>query len=360
MHEEMMRRAVLLAARGRGHTAPNPLVGAVLVRDGEILGEGWHAVYGGLHAERAALEDCKRRGHSPKDAVLYVTLEPCCHHGKQPPCTEAVIDAGIRAVFVGSADPNPLVAGKGVAALRAAGIQVTEGFLADECDALNAPFFRHMKTGLPLVTVKYAMTLDGKTACASGASRGITGEAAREEVHRSRAASGAVMVGINTVLKDDPLLTCRIPGGRNPLRVVCDSALRTPLSSALVNSAAEIPTLLACCVSDSERHAPYLRAGCEVLCFSGERVPLPELLRCLGERGINEVFVEGGAELAWSLISEGLAQRVQAYIAPKLFGGRTAPSALGGDGVALPDEAFRLKKLRLRQLDADILLEGEL
>ena len=179
MHEEMMRRAVLLAARGRGHTAPNPLVGAVLVRDGEILGEGWHAVYGGLHAERSALEDCKRRGHSPKDAVLYVTLEPCCHHGKQPPCTEAVIDAGIRAVFVGSADPNPLVAGKGVAALRAAGIQVTEGFLADECDALNAPFFRHMKTGLPLVTVKYAMTLDGKTACASGASRWITGEAAR-------------------------------------------------------------------------------------------------------------------------------------------------------------------------------------
>ena len=168
------------------------------------------------------------------------------------------------------------------------------------------------------------------------------------------------MVGINTVLKDDPLLTCRIPDGRNPLRVVCDSALRTPLSSALVKSAAKVPTLLACCVSDSERHAPYLRAGCEVLCFSGERVPLAKLLRCLGERGINEVFVEGGAELAWSLVSEGLAQRVQAYIAPKLFGGRTAPSALGGCGVPVPDEALRLKNLRIRQLGTDFLFEGEL
>ena len=360
MHETFMRRAISLAERGRGHTAPNPLVGAVLVRDGKIIGEGFHAFYGGLHAERAALEDCRHRGLSPAGASLYVTLEPCCHTGKQPPCTEAILAAGIRAVFVGSSDPNPLVAGKGIAALRQGGVAVTEHVSESACDALNAPFFHHIRTGLPFVLLKYAMTLDGKTACASGASRWITGEAAREEVHRSRAAAGAVMVGINTVLKDDPLLTCRIPGGRNPLRVVCDSALRTPLSSALVNSAAEIPTLLACCVSDSERHAPYLRAGCEVLCFSGERVPLPELLRCLSELGINEVFVEGGAELAWSLISEGLAQRVQAYIAPKLFGGRTAPSALGGDGISLPDEAFRLKNLRMRQLGSDILLEGEL
>ena len=254
MHETFMRRAISLAERGRGHTAPNPLVGAVLVRDGKIIGEGFHAFYGGLHAERAALEDCRHRGLSPAGASLYVTLEPCCHTGKQPPCTEAILAAGIRAVFVGSSDPNPLVAGKGIAALRQGGIAVTEHVSESACDALNAPFFHHIRTGLPFVLLKYAMTLDGKTACASGASRWITGEAAREEVHRTRAAVGAVMVGINTVLQDDPLLTCRIPGGRNPLRVVCDSGLRTPLDSALVKTAAEVPTLLACCVSDTARH----------------------------------------------------------------------------------------------------------
>ena len=360
MQEEMMRLAISLAEQGRGHTAPNPLVGAVLVRDGEILGEGWHAVYGGLHAERAALEDCRRRGNSPLGAALYVTLEPCCHHGKQPPCTAAIIEAGIREVFVGSADPNPLVAGKGAAMLREAGIQVAEQVLEAECNALNAPFFHHIRTGLPLVTVKYAMSLDGKTACVSGASRWITGEAARKEVHRSRAVAGAVMVGINTVLKDDPLLTCRIPGGRNPLRVICDSGLRTPLSSALLKTAAEVPTLLACCVSDAERHAPYLRTGCEVLVFPGERVPLRDLLILLGARGINKVLAEGGAELSWALVSEGLAQRIQAYVAPKLFGGRSAPSALGGCGVVCPDEAFPLKGLRIRQLGPDLLVEGEL
>ena len=204
------------------------------------------------------------------------------------------------------------------------------------------------------------MTLDGKTACASGASRWITGEAAREEVHRTRAAVGAVMVGINTVLQDDPLLTCRIPGGRNPLRVVCDSGLRTPLDSALVKTAAEVPTLLACCVSDTARHEAYLAAGCEVLTFPGRRVDLRALLTSLGARGINEVLVEGGAELGWALLSAGLVQRVQAYIAPKLFGGKNAPSALGGTGVPCPPDAFSLKNLHIRSFGADVRIEGDL
>ena len=360
MHETFMRRAISLAERGRGHTAPNPLVGAVLVRDGKIIGEGFHAFYGGLHAERAALEDCFQRGLSPAGASLYVTLEPCCHTGKQPPCTEAILAADIRAVFVGSSDPNPLVAGKGIAALRQGGIAVTEHVSESACDALNAPFFHHIRTGLPFVLLKYAMTLDGKTACASGASRWITGEAAREEVHRTRAAVGAVMVGINTVLQDDPLLTCRIPGGRNPLRVVCDSGLRTPLDSALVKTAAEVPTLLACCVSDTARHEAYLAAGCEVLTFPGRRVDLRALLTSLGARGINEVLVEGGAELGWALLSAGLVQRVQAYIAPKLFGGKNAPSALGGPGVPYPPDAFSLKNLHIRSFGADVRIEGDL
>ena len=263
-------------------------------------------------------------------------------------------------MFVGSSDPNPLVAGKGIAALRQGGIAVTEHVSESACDALNAPFFHHIRTGLPFVLLKYAMTLDGKTACASGASRWITGEAAREEVHRTRAAVGAVMVGINTVLQDDPLLTCRIPGGRNPLRVVCDSGLRTPLDSALVKTAAEVPTLLACCVSDTARHEAYLAAGCEILTFPGRRVDLRALLTSLGARGINEVLVEGGAELGWALLSAGLVQRVQAYIAPKLFGGKNAPSALGGTGVPCPPDAFSLKNLHIRSFGADVRIEGDL
>lgn len=254
--ERYMRRALELAARGAGFTAPNPLVGAVLVKDGRIIGEGWHQRYGGLHAERNAFLDCDARGEDAAGATLYVTLEPCCHYGKTPPCTEAILARGVRRVVVGITDPNPLVAGKGLAILREAGIAVTQGVLEDDCREMNRIFLRYITTGLPYVTLKYAMTLDGKIASVDGSARWITGEAARADVHRLRHRYSAIMVGAGTVLRDDPLLTCRMEGGRNPLRIVCDSRLRTPLDSQLVKTAGEVPTLLATTAGDPAEGAP--------------------------------------------------------------------------------------------------------
>ena len=215
--EKWMRRALHLAERGIGQVNPNPLVGAVIVRDGRTLGEGWHERYGGPHAERNALGHCVG---SPEGATLYVNLEPCCHTGRNPPCTDAILESGIRRVVVGSLDPNPLVAGRGISLLREKGIEVVIGILKEESDAINAPFFHYIRTGTPYVVLKYAMTLDGKIASRTGASRWITGEAARERVHQDRGRYAAVMVGIGTVLADDPLLTCRIEGGRSPLRII--------------------------------------------------------------------------------------------------------------------------------------------
>lgn len=222
---DYMRLALELAERGRGWTNPNPMVGAVIVKDGRVIGEGYHHRCGALHAEREAFAACRE---SPAGATLYVTLEPCCHHGRQPPCTEAILEAGISRVVVGSGDPNPLVAGKGLDILRAHGAEVETGVLQPECDALNAVFFHYIRTRQPYVVMKYAMTLDGKIATRTGASRWITGEKARERVHQDRRRYAAIMAGVGTVLADDPLLTCRMEGGRNPVRVICDTHLRTP------------------------------------------------------------------------------------------------------------------------------------
>ena len=243
LDESMMRRAIMLARQGAGWTNPNPLVGAVVVKDGRVIGEGYHEVYGGLHAERNALAAC---GEDPAGSTLYVTLEPCCHTGKQPPCTEAVIAAGISRVVVGSRDPNPLVSGKGNEALRAAGIEVVEDVLRERCDALNPVFFHFMKTGRPYIVSKWAMTLDGKIATHSGDSQWVSCEESRADTHRLRHRLAAIMVGINTVIADDPLLTarCEFPANQ-PLRVVVDGKLRIPLESQLVRTAGEVPVLLA-------------------------------------------------------------------------------------------------------------------
>ena len=230
---DYMRMALELAKRGMGRTSPNPMVGAVIVRDGQVIGQGWHARCGDLHAERSALKNCTE---DPAGATMYVTLEPCCHQGRQPPCTEAVLAAGIARVVVGSDDPNPLVAGKGIGILRRAGVTVETGVLKEACDDLNRVFFHYIRTGRPYVVMKYAMTLDGKIATRTGASRWITGEAARRRVHEDRHRYSAIMAGVGTVLADDPLLTCRMEGGRNPIRVICDTHLRTPLTSRIVFS----------------------------------------------------------------------------------------------------------------------------
>lgn len=360
MNTEYMRRAVSLALRGAGRVSPNPLVGAVLVKNERIIGEGYHEYYGGLHAERSALQDCIRRGESPRGAEIYVTLEPCCHHGKQPPCTDALIEAGVSQVCIGSADPNPAAAGKGPAILRAHGISVTGHVLKEECVALNEIFFSYIQTGLPLVFLKYAMTLDGKIACHTGVSRWVTGSAARRHVHEMRNRCAAIMVGVNTVLQDDPLLTCRIPGGRNPVRIICDSSLRVPLSSRIVETARAVPTILATCCTDKKKQEPYLRAGCRILCCGspGERVDLRTLMRCLGEEQIDSVLLEGGATLAWSALESGIAGKVQAYVAPRLFGGASAKTPIGGRGFDSPAQAVQLTQLKLTRLGDDFLFEG--
>ena len=352
--EKYMRQAIALALKGTGRVNPNPLVGAVVVKDGRVIGEGYHQQYGCPHAERNALAACTE---SPAGATIYVTLEPCCHHGTNPPCTEALIQAGVSRVVVGSADPNPLVAGKGIAQLKAAGIQVEEGCLQAECDAINFIFFHYITTKQPYLALKYAMTADGQT----GASRWITGEAARHHVHQLRNKYAAIMVGTGTALADDPELTCRIENGNNPVRIVCDTQLRTPLSAKLVTTATEVPTIIATCCRDEIRHKPYQEAGCQVwvLPAKNEVVDLHALLQRLGQEKIDSILVEGGGQLNWSLLQAGLVQRVYTYIAPKIFGGSTAKSPVGGKGVDTPQQAFQMKVISTQQLGDDFLLEQE-
>ncbi|MCI5690272.1 MAG: bifunctional diaminohydroxyphosphoribosylaminopyrimidine deaminase/5-amino-6-(5-phosphoribosylamino)uracil reductase RibD [Clostridiales bacterium] len=356
--QEYMALALQLAEKGAGWTSPNPMVGAVLVKDGEIIGRGYHAKCGGLHAERAALAACTG---DPAGATLYVTLEPCCHHGRQPPCTEAILQAKIARVVVGSGDPNPLVAGKGLDLLRAHGVQVTEGVLDRECRALNHVFFHFIQTGRPYVVLKYAMTLDGKLAAYTGASQWITGEQARRHVHTQRSRYRAILVGVGTVLADDPQLTCRLEGGRDPLRVVCDTNLRTPLTANVVRTARQTPTCLATCVSQESRLAPYREAGCQVLSLpqSNGQVSLPALMKALGSQGVDSVLAEGGSALHWSLVRDGLVNRVQAYLAPKILGGQGAKSPVGGQGFPHPDQALRLAPPTLTPLGEDLLWESE-
>lgn len=355
---DYMRMALELAERGAGRVNPNPLVGAVLVRDGAVIGRGWHAQYGGPHAERSALADC---GGDARGATLYVTLEPCCHYGKTPPCTEAVLAAGVARVVIGCLDPNPLVAGHGAAILRAAGIKVETGVCEAECRALNAIFFHYIQTKTPYVILKYAMTLDGKLATASGASRWITGEEARAHVHQTRNRCAAILVGVGTVLADDPQLTCRIEGGRDPIRVVCDAHLRTPLDAAVVRTAGRPRTILATACTDEARRGAYAAHGCELLTVpeADGRLDLRELMRQLGAMGVDSVLLEGGAGLHFSALQSGIVQKVQAYIAPKLFGGAAAKSPVGGAGISELNRCFRLQNRTVTCFGDDILIEGE-
>ena len=359
--ETYMRRALELAERGLGFVNPNPLVGCVLVRDDRVIGEGWHERYGELHAERNALADCRRRGEDPAGATAYVTLEPCCHHGKTPPCTEALIEAQVARVVIASSDPNPLVAGKGLELLREHGIEVDGPILEAEALELNAPFFHFITTGMPFVVLKYAMTMDGKVATHTGASRWITGAEARQRVHRDRSRYAAIMVGSGTVRTDDPLLTSRIEGGHNPIRIICDSRLTTGLDRQVVTTAREVPTIIATCNDDPAAARPYEEAGCEVLVVPGVagRIDIRALMEMLGERKVDSVYIEGGPTLAWSALEAGVVNRVHSYLAPKLFGGSAAPGPLGGTGVDEPAQCVKLVNTRMHRLGDDILFESE-
>ena len=352
-----MDHALQLAKNGCGWVNPNPMVGAVIVKDDRIIGQGYHSKYGGYHAERNALISCES---SPLDATMYVTLEPCCHTGKTPPCTDAIIQSGIRRVVIGSFDPNLHVSGKGIGILQSQGIEVTVDILKNECDAINESYFHYIQTGIPYVIMKYAMTLDGKIATRAGKSQWITGSAARQRVHEDRHRYSAIMVGVATVLTDDPMLTCRLENTRNPLRIVCDTNLRTPLQARIVASTHTADTLIATAITDTNRHQPYLDAGCEIMVLpqKDNHIDLNSLMQKLGEKQIDSILLEGGGTLNWSAIQHGIVNKVKAYIAPKLFGGK-GKSPVTGLGVEHPEGAFLLSKPVITRVGEDILLECE-
>ncbi len=356
--EKYMALALSLAERGRGWTSPNPMVGAVIVKDGRIIGEGWHEKYGEKHAERNALDSATE---SVEGATMYVTLEPCSHYGKQPPCTDAIIEARLKKVVVGSGDPNPLVNGRGFEILKTHGIEVEYGVLEGECKALNKHFFHYITNKKPYVSLKYAMTVDGKSATEEGVSKWITGEEARRDAHFLRHSHMAIMVGINTVRLDDPVLTCHDPALRDPVRIVVDSNLDIPLSSKLVESAREVPLLIATVSNDEEKRGKLESSGCKVLSIpsSGGKVDVVRLTGEIGKMGIDSILVEGGGTLSWSFVENGLVDHVYAYIAPTLLGGRNALTPLMGKGFPSPDDGLFLENTSIKALGRDYLLEGD-
>lgn len=360
--EQFMKRAIELAKQGTGWTAPNPLVGAVVVKNGRVIGEGYHRKYGELHAERNALAACTE---DPAGATLYVTLEPCCHYGKTPPCTEIIIEKKIAKVVIGSRDPNQKVAGKGARILREHGIEVVEDYMREACDALNPVFFHYITTKMPYVVLKFAMTLDGKIATRTGASKWITGEAARNHVHQLRGRYAGILAGIGTVLADDPMLNCRIDGAHQPLRIILDSHLRIPMGSRLVRSAKEYPLLIVCNESTRDREEGTNRI--QKLEEAGAKVwTLPEknghpdlnvLMQRLGEEKIDSVLIEGGGTVNEAVLKAHIVHHVYAYIAPKIFGGEDAKTPVEGSGIRLPQECANLRLAKITVLLNDMLLE---
>jgi diaminohydroxyphosphoribosylaminopyrimidine deaminase/5-amino-6-(5-phosphoribosylamino)uracil reductase len=361
-----LRQALRLAARGRGKTSPNPMVGAVLVKRGVVIGRGWHRRAGLPHAEIEALLDCERRGHAAHGATLYVTLEPCCTHGRTPPCTDAIIAAGIRRVVIAAKDPNPKHAGRGFKLLRRAGIEVTHGVLAEEAAQLNEVFNHWIVRRTPFVTVKAAMTLDGKIATASGESKWITGEKSRAYAMKLRASVDAILVGVNTVLADDPALTVRTVDGRKlvsakPMRrIVLDSQARTPTTARLVTD--DLASLTTIIVS---KHAPAKRVAAlrrkvrvEIAPLRDGVIDLRWVMRKLGAEQVTSLLVEGGGEVNASFLFGGHAQRVAFFYAPKILGGRTARKGVAGDGVAEVKDALQLRDVEYRWLGPDLLLQA--
>lgn len=362
-----MELALAEGERALGRVSPNPAVGAVLVRAGQVVGRGHTQPPGGPHAEIVAL---RAAGAAARGATLYTTLEPCSHHGRTPPCVEALIAAGVTAVYAAAVDPFPAVNGSGLERLRAAGLEVQVGLGAEAAAELTAGFRRRLATGRPLVTAKYAMTLDGRIATHTGQARWITGPAARRAAHRLRDRSDGILIGVNTVLADDPALTTRLPadecganGPHHPLRIVLDGRGRIPSDAQILR--AELPgaTLIACTPAVApERRAAWEQRGAEVLVVpgAGPRVDLPALLAALGARGLNTLLVEGGAEVLGAFFAAGLIDRVVAFVAPVLVGGRTAPGPLGGQGVATMAAAGRLTGVTVRLVGEDLMICGAL
>jgi diaminohydroxyphosphoribosylaminopyrimidine deaminase/5-amino-6-(5-phosphoribosylamino)uracil reductase len=358
-----LMRAIELAELGRGHTSPNPLVGAVVVKDGRVIGEGWHRALGGPHAEREALAACSE---DPAGATMYVSLEPCCHHGRTPPCTEAIAEAGIARVVVGSDDPSEHASGRGLGILRDEGIRVdmAAGAPAHAARLLNQPFRKYAKTGRPHVLFKSAMTLDGRVATSTGDSQWISGESSRALSHRWRAEVDAVAVGIGTALADDPQLTARIDGvDQQPARVVFDSEARLPTTSKLVRSASEVPVFLVCSRAASRANTDALEAaGVDLIVATGENegARVRSALTELGARGITSLLLEGGPHLAGAFLDAGEIDEVRLFVAPMLVGGRHARAPLEGQGVELIDSARRALSSEVERVADDVLIRARM
>ncbi|ABK99211.1 bifunctional diaminohydroxyphosphoribosylaminopyrimidine deaminase/5-amino-6-(5-phosphoribosylamino)uracil reductase RibD [Pelobacter propionicus] len=351
-----MKRALALARRGIGKTSPNPAVGCVIVKDGVIVGTGWHRKAGTSHAEIHALE---MAGESARGADVFVTLEPCCHTGKTPPCSQALIRAGVRRVVAGMSDPNPRVSGGGLAELETAGIQVVCGVLEKECRDLNRPFIKQVTTGMPHVTYKCAMTLDGKIATVSGASRWISCQESRTLVHRMRARMDAIMVGVDTIIADDPQLTVRHVRGRNPLRVVVDTRLRTPESVRVLGDGNAVNTLIATAETNPRVHLRYQNQGATILVCDQEngRVSMKDLMFKLGKRGVQSILLEGGGRLAGSMLEQGLIDEFVFFLAPKILGsdGFSPFSLVGRTSM---EQASRLNIIKVSRSGIDIVVHA--
>ncbi|MCK9203080.1 MAG: bifunctional diaminohydroxyphosphoribosylaminopyrimidine deaminase/5-amino-6-(5-phosphoribosylamino)uracil reductase RibD [Bacteroidales bacterium] len=390
VEEKYMRRAIRLARLGTGWVDPNPMVGAVLVKDGKIIGEGFHEYFGGPHAEVNALKNfCQAEVPSwdgtinempvremmekilesarglLQDATLYLTLEPCAHEGKTPPCAGFIVESGISRVVVGLKDPNPDVNGKGIGILRAGGVEVTTGVLEKEIRSLNEVFIKYITTRDPFVVLKTAMTLDGKTATITNASRWITGEASRKMVHRMRQQLGGVMVGVNTIMFDDPQLNIRLQARKkwkNPLKIVTDTHGRIPLGAKIFKQDPQLALIATTGLASKSRLRDMERLGAQVLIcpVKDDRVDLRFLMRSLGVMGIDSVMIEGGGALAFSAIKAGIVDKIVTFIAPKILGGKNAPTPVGGDGIPLMEQAVMLEDMKARKIGQDIMVEGRI
>ena len=358
LDDQYMSQAITLARKGLGRTSPNPVVGAVIVRNGQVIGRGFHQKYGEKHAEINAIEDA---GGDVEGATLYVTLEPCCHQPKHtPPCVDALIKNGISRVVLGTLDPNPLVNGKGSDALRTRGVKVALGVMGEECAQLNEPYFKHITTGLPLVTIKWAQTLNGRIATMDGISQWISSPPSLRLAHRLRRVNDAVMVGIGTVLADDPKLTTRLVEGRSPIPVIVDSVLRIPLDSQVLHQRRRARVIIATTTKANAGKVLRLKqAGVDVVVVGEDvkgQVDLSKLLEELGKKGITSILVEGGAALITSLLRQGLADRAVVFVAPKILG--EGLGAVGNIGVKDIAKAVPLRDMTVRRLGEDLIVEG--
>lgn len=361
-HESYMSRALALARKADGRTSPNPMVGAVIVKNGTIVGEGWHKKAGLPHGEIVAL---RKAGPRAKGAQLYVNLEPCCHYGKTPPCTDAIVAAGIRKVVVGMKDPNPRMRGKGLRQLRKSGIEVETGILEKECRRLNEVFAKFIQTGRPFVILKAAMSLDGKIATRSGQSRWITGVKAREEAHRMRGRVDAILVGTGTVVKDNPFLTTRLrkKAVKHPVRVILDHNHRIPLTANVFKNTGTQRTLYATGTKPpAPRKEKLLRKGVEILVVreKDRRADLKHLMTLLGGMGVTSVLIEGGGEVHASALRDGIVDRAVFFVAPIIIGGREAAAAVSGEGIGYLKKAWKIKNMEIRLVGEDLMVEGTL